>query len=311
MLFSIAISVLLPESLCLASSKGAVASWAGNTREWNERLGVTELRLGCSGLPRDCLNSVRRHSRKSGVDRVMLALSGEAGPLIVHAAQYSASSLSEPALSGIGIDDLVRTLERWTRASSEHGSAERSLKTMIDNTKSKNPTLRFGVTVYEDELSSRTLQEIPAETRKRVDRVTLYVHYRRNGARYRSYVAKTRKLFPRSEIFGGVYAYDRIDYLPCAERRRSKCSVREEIDLFKRLFLIQASMLENDEIAGIEFYPGYFGIERDWVGWSGARGCQPTRRHECVDVTLEMRSEAVTILDGIRSTARKHNVGKQ
>ena len=89
------------------------------------------------------------------------------------------------------------------------GRAIRSLKT-------HNPRLRFDITLYEDDLDGPSLRALPDAVRLGVDRVSLYLHYRAAGPDYAGFAAAARQLFPHAQILAGVYAYDRIDYLPCA-----------------------------------------------------------------------------------------------
>jgi hypothetical protein len=48
----------------------------------------------------------------------------------------------------------------------------------------------------------------------------------------------------------------------------------------------------------IEFYPGYFGAEEQWTGWSNPRECAPGDLANCIANTKLMRDEALAILNG-------------
>lgn len=267
-----------------------VISWAGNTEEWNRRLGVSEVRMGCSGAPDSCLKSLRSVSRREGVPRITLAISSDAETLAAYAAEYGRVSKSEPVLRGIGLDDFLRVLRRWQRSIDDEAIA-RLLRTAIDGAKEGNPQLQFGITLYEDELDSPLLASgmLPPDVRKGVGRVSLYVHHRQSAPRYADDVARVRKLFPEAAVVAGVYAYDRSRYSSCADDEKRRCTLSEEKALFGELFERQVEMLTKGQIDGIEFYPGQFGLESDWKGWTNPKICGPEQRQQCIDTTLEMR----------------------
>lgn len=293
---------LLPASAG-AAADWTVAAWADNTLDWNRELGVTQLRLGCSSAPATCIKSVRSHAVKEGVDCVILAMPLDPARIADYAAQYAAASQTEPHLCGVGIDDFVRALKTWPRAAGDPDTPVSLLRTVIDNAK-RNPALKFGVTVYEDELSSRLLSDLPAELRARVDRVSLYLHYREGAQHYSEHVRKTRQLFGNAQLFGGIYAYDRIDYLPCSAGRSTSCRPEQEMALFRNLLDVQMSMLRTGQLDGVEFYPGNFGAEQQWSGWSKAAICKAVRRDACVKSTLEMRKTALTAVQRARDVSK-------
>lgn len=277
-----------------------LVSWVGSTSEWNQRLGVTEYRIACSSEPARCVDSLRYHAGKGGIDSFVVAIVAPREQIADYAAQYGAASLTEKRLRGVSIDDFVKTLLGWQQAASGMPDAPHLLEQVIANAKRGNPAMLFGITVYEDELSSATLRELPGALRAKIDRVSLYLHYRANGRDYPNYARRVRQLFPNAQLFGGVYAYDRIDYVPCAGKRGSKCSVAEEKNLFQQAFATEMAMLKNGQLDGLELYPGYFGAEQDWRGWSKPRNCSEARRQECIDVTKSMRAGVIKALEQAR-----------
>ena len=175
------------------------------------------------------------------------------------------------------------------------------LRTVIDD--KRNPALKFGVTVYEDELSSRLLSDLPAELRARVDRVSLYLHYRGGAQQYSEHVRKTRQLLGNAQLFGGIYAYDRIDYLPCAAALDQlhagagdgivpQPAGRADVDAAHR------------SARRRRVYPGNFGAEQQWSGWSKAAICKAVRRDACVKSTLEMRKTALSAVQRARDVSK-------
>jgi hypothetical protein len=290
---------LLLAQACAAADRQLV-SWVGNTREWNQQLGITEYRIACSSAPDRCLEILRYHAGKGGIGSVVMAIVAPADQVADYAAQYAAASLTEKRLRGVGIDDFVKTLHEWQQAPAGKPDAPHLLEQVIVTAKRGNPAMLFGVTIYEDELSSPALRNLPAAVREKVDRVSLYLHYRANGKDYPDYARRVRQLFPRARLFGGVYAYDRIDYVPCAGKRGSKCTVAQEKELFRHTFATQVAMLKNGQLDGLEFYPGYFGAEAQWRGWSKPRNCSEARRQECINVTKSMRAGIVQALEQAR-----------
>lgn len=280
-------AVILLVSASVANAAGMhIISWTGNSRQWNSQLGVNELRVGCSGTPTACLVSLSDAARSQGVDSVTLAITPDPAKIADYAAEFSAASLKEPRLRGIGIDDFVNTMTQWKNA----GAADSAtlLRATVGKAKSVNPKLEFGVTIYEDQLSSALLTAVPSDVRARVDRVSLYCHYRRGCLDFAGHVRQTHGLFPKATIIAGAYAYDRSDYLPCAQGSKEMCSPQQDKELFREAFAAQLALLRSGDVGGIEFYPGNFGTEQQWNGWATPRVCQPSRRQECTDATVSM-----------------------
>jgi len=48
------------------------------------------------------------------------------------------------------------------------------------------------------------------------------------------------------------------------------------------------NIVNGGSAAGIEFWPGSFGREREWKGWDESRIC-PGRKAECIQNTVQMR----------------------
>jgi hypothetical protein len=282
-----------------------VISFPGNTSEWNARLGVAETRVPCTSPPAACIKKLQALARDEGVKRFTLSMSREQSEVAAYAAEYSRLSRSQPSLRGIGIDDFVSTLRHWQKAARDKGEPARSLQEAASNAKSANPGLEFGITLYEDQLQSPLLAEpaLPAGFRSQVDRVSLFIHYRRNGPNYRDYVRQARRLFPEADIVAGAYAYDRIDYLPCAQGGSRPCTPEQEAKLFGQAFQIQVDMLKRGEVDGIEFFPGRFGAEQDWASWTknDSKNCRPERLQGCLDMTRRMRAAAAAILEKARA----------
>jgi hypothetical protein len=300
---SLIAAMLAPAVFCaLLAPGGAVAaevvSWATNTPEWNQQLGVTTMRRGCSSAPAACLAHIRQAAAQQNVERWTIAVKGDRQTMLAYAAEYSRLSLADARLVQVDIDDFVALLKRWNLETI--GSAAEVFSEFVHNVKSANPDLGLGITLYEDELDSRVLQGLSEAARARVDRVSLYLHYRSNAEGYPRYVDRVKELFPRAAIWAGSYAYDRTDYLPCAQDSRRPCSMDEELRLFQQSLGIQLELLSEGKIAGIEFYPGHFGLEREWHGWAKPRICQAERREACIEMTRRMRQFVCDSLEKCR-----------
>jgi hypothetical protein len=233
-------------------------------------------------------------AKRQQLSKVTLAISVDLDQLAAQTLEYSELSKSEPAIAGVGIDDFHSQLRRWLVA--------RPLTTMsvlaraIRNLKVRNPDLKFGITLYEDDLDGVALDALPNDVRLGIDRVSLYLHYRAAGPDYINFVGVSKQMFPNAQILAGVYAYDRIDYLPCAHTMRRACTAAEEQSLFESTARIQARLIQSRELAGVEYYPGRFGQEADWEGWNALRICSSRRRDECVAQTRRLREIAARLL---------------
>jgi hypothetical protein len=266
-----------------ASPRWLVITWGENTGEWNRKLGVNAIREGCSGTPTDCINEVKSQKRKKIFLSILLktAIPGNYG------AQYGLLARQAPSLVSIGADDFVGQYERlFLNGFSDPPSA---LNSLIAGIKGGDRNMGFGLTIYEDDLQSPYLSDtkFPADARARVDYVHLYMHYRVDTPNTAEYVEEARKIFPNAKVILGVYAYDRISYLPCAKGGQP-CTAQQEQDYLRQGLGADFRLLQSGDAAGIEFWPGSFGKIADWKGWDEARIC-PGRRAECVENTEQMR----------------------
>src|SRR5579872_5007467 len=194
-----------------------IMTWAGNTPDSNALLGVNTIRLGCSSTPDFCFTEIQRSASSDDVQRVFLAIRMDPTTSANYAAQISQWSLTHPVLFSVGFDDLVNRMEHLQN---DFGIAHPGtvVTDTINAAKSANPNLKFSVSMYEDLLGSPLLGDsnLPLSTRQNIDYVDLYIHYRQDGANYANYIQQTKAIFPNARIIASVYAYDRLDYLPCS-----------------------------------------------------------------------------------------------
>jgi hypothetical protein len=279
------------------ASHPLIMTFGTNTAEGNQALNLSGLRMGCAKTPEECVQLAAKHAQSQGVSMVYIAFELSSTTAPTYARRFSVLSSSNPFLHAIGVDDFVSTLYHLQKDSVTADPAD-LVKDAIEGAKSTNPNLNFGVTVYEDDLDSPFIQEhkLPYAIRSQIDYVHLYIHFRQNGPRYETYVEKAKHLFPRAKIIAGSYPYDRIDYLPCVQGGTRRCSQSEEIDSYKKSIEIQAGLLKNNRVAGIEFYPAEFGREDQWNGWNNPKACNPDRRRECIENTRLMRQAAIDVL---------------
>jgi hypothetical protein len=267
-------------------------TWAdANTPDWDKRLHISGMIMGCSAEPANCLKAAAsRVAQRPGL-KVFLSVDLKPELAVKYAQEYSSLSLQNPFLLEITMADFVAQYTRWSTS----GAADpvSLLNSMLDATKSQNRALRFGITLYENEIDSPYLKEpkMTAAARSKVDAVHLFLIYRANGPNYEDYVRQVKKMFPNARVIAGAYAYDRISYIGCSPRSSRKCSPADEIKLFRQTLDIQIRLLMSGEVEWIEFLPGAFGMEDQWKAWdSDPRTC-PGRKQECINNTKQLRTE--------------------
>lgn len=208
---------------------------------------------------------------------------------VAYGEQYSQLSRKDASLEEIGLDDFVSQYSKLYQT--EGQNAIGALNAFITGVKLVNPDLRFGITLYEDDLTrSRDYlsdPKLPAAIREKVDYVHFYVHFRADSPKYADYLNQAKAIFPNARMIAGVYPYDRISYVPCA-LRSDPCTPQEEMDYFNTQLDAAINLLKSGSVSWIEFYPGNFGREDEWSGWSSSRICAPERRQACIDTTKQM-----------------------
>ncbi len=280
-------SCVLVCSVAFASQSKLIITWGGNTPAWNKKLHLNAIRIGCSSSPAGCMQAAQKIASEEHVDKLFLAILLKPAS-ISYAQQYSALSVPNPVLYSVGFDDFVNQIDRLHTSPANAASM---IAQFINNLKSANPSLHFGVTVYENELSSPELTAGEmADVRNRTDFVHLFVHYREDGLRFADYVSAAKKLFPNAQIIAGAYPVDRIHYLPCSRTARTPCTAAQEISLFDQTFALQLHLLQDGTVAGIELYPGDFGNIDKAPLWRDPRSCLPGQLPECVANSRQMES---------------------
>jgi hypothetical protein len=292
-------TVLHSQTNNAAVSSESISTWSvqTNTPQWNQDLGVTYGRQGCSDPPASCMSFTGRIAASDKV-KVVLTIPLNSTTTASYARQYSQLSLSSPFLAEVSIDDFVDQYRALSKAVPAVNPAA-VVAEVIANVKSDNPKLAFGATIYENDLTNALLQNVslPAVTREKFDYIHLFIHYRENGTNYSTYVAQAKALFPHAHIIAGSYAVDRRAFLPCAQSGTALCTVQQDYDLFTESLKIQVQELQAGAVDRIEFFPGYFGTESQWT-WSDPKHCAASEEDECIANTVSMREGAIGILNG-------------
>lgn len=281
----------------LAPPPAPIYTWIGNTPDWNRKLHISGYRMGCDdGDPMGCVGQASDAVRDQGLSRIFLSMPVDAQQTPLDALVYSRLSVSRPFLVEAGFDDFVG---RYKRLFLHPGIDPPSwLRQVISNVKSQNPHLAFGITLYEDELSSPYIAppDLPQDLAHSVDYVHLFLHYRTDAPMLAHSVQQTQTIFPNAKVIVGLYAYDRINYIPCSPGGWMPCTTDQELHLFDQSVQVAAQLLKQGRIAGIEFYPGFFGKEDTWGGWRHPDYCDPRRVSSCIANTRVMRAAALKIL---------------
>lgn len=276
--------------LCTAAKSSEskfIITWGGNTPAWNQKLHLNAIRMGCSGAPSGCVEVARKIANEQHVDKIFLSVPLKAST-INYGQQYSALSVVNPDIYSVGFDDFVSQMERLHTPESDAASM---LEQFVSGLKERNPNLHFGVSVYENELSLPDLTSSAlTDVRNRTDFVHLFLHYRQDGSNLATFVQQAKALFPRAQVIAGVYAVDRIDYLPCSKGARVPCTGTQELSLFKNTFDVQLQLMRAGAVAGIEFYPGDFGQIAKAGMWQDPRSCRPGRLPECIATSQQMEN---------------------
>jgi len=281
-----------------AQTRPNIMTWGTNMPEWNQSLGLTGNREGCHAAPAQCVSNMEGIAASENVNQMIISMPFDLTTAVSYATQYSQLSLTHKIVIGIGFDDFVNTIENLQIAGKLSNPAS-FVSTVITATKSKNPNLKFGVTIYEDSLTHAVLTNtvLPAALRAKIDYVHLFVHYRANAPNYATYVSQAKTIFPNAKIMAGAYPYDRIDYLPCQFKGTVHCTASQEQSLYKQLLQIQANLLKQGTVSGIEFFFGYFGMPQDWAGWTAqTRVCNPARLTECYSNSEKLQEISKEVL---------------
>lgn len=276
-----------------------IYTWAENAPAWDRNLHISGYRMGCdTGDPEGCVREAADEVKQRAFTRIFLSMDEDPVHTPADALAYSRLSLSRPYLVEAGLDDFV---DRYQNLFSDRFDPRPWLRMVIQNVKIFNPKLTFGITLYEDEIDSPYARPpyLPADLAREVDVVHLFLHYRMDAPKFAQYVEQAQRLFPKAHVIAGLYAYDRIDYISCSQAGKRPCSQAEEVSLYRESASNAAELLKQGKIAGIEFYPGFFGMESQWGGWKHEDYCAAKRVAQCIDDTRQMRQATLEIFSSV------------
>jgi hypothetical protein len=269
------------------------------TQPWQQQLGIDRVRISCKvsirNTPKKCVDFIAASTAAAISSYFIYALVNDTNTLLSDATQYSALTAGVPSIKEVGFDDFFGSYINWYNTMAD---APQFLGQFIDNLKGTNPELKFGITLYENELDPVrnpyiSAARMPAAIKAKFDYIHLFLHYRKNASKVAQYVSQTRAWFPNAAVIAGVYSYDRIDYtFPCAQNDplNTHCTQSEEISLFQEALDAQVRLFKQGTVIGLEFFPGYFGNENLLYGpGPGSDNLACTDLARCVQTTTIMR----------------------
>lgn len=262
---------------------------------------INEIRLGCPPSPEYCINKLAAY-RGNNIRKVSLAIHWKTIPINSienHVSTHlDLMEMERSFLVEISIDDFGSFVKKF-------GSTvtKRIITSLIARKDNARRLHTVGVTLYEDELASILSNDEMAIALKEVDRIALFMHHRSPKETVESYIRSIRHITPNIDIYLGVYHYDRSDYISCTEGSTSKCSDTQEVSFFEETLKTQLQLLLSKKANGLELYPGYFGDESNWAGWSNARICRPIRVPKCIESSKAMSTIVMQKLSNL--SARK------
>ncbi len=280
------------------------------TPAWQDQLGIDWTRISCKvsvrNTPQSCITFIE-NSPAPGISQYFIYMPVDnTWSLLDNALLFSSLSKGNSAIAEAGIDDFFYSYQTWYHQMS---NASQFLNQLIDNLKSSNPNLKFGITLYEDELDSiqnvyMDSTHLPPAVKAKFDYIHLFLHYRANAPKFAQYVSQAQSLFPNAKIIAGVYSYDRIDYFPCAQNDSTKapCTQQQELNFFQQALNTQVQLLNKGSVIALELFPGYFGNETQLYGpHTDDLTCNNVTR--CVNNTLTMRGMILAAYTGFHGTA--------
>src|SRR5690348_4192996 len=284
-----------------AAGKFLVVAWGASSADWTRVLGISAIRMGCSSVPQSCPQEAARLAKTQQVRSILIAVLLKPENVAQNGAAFAQLGASHPEIEEIGFDDFVGQAEKTKLRG---GALSSLLADFSAALHSSGSHLKWGITVYQDELWNGKLSKLGLsdQTRAAVDVVHLFPHYRKEQIPLEKSVSEVKRLFPNAAVLLGNYAYDRREYLPCSVHG-ARCSDEEEISLFNNNLRQSLDLAKQGVVAGIELYPGNFGQEAAWKDWSNPRFCKDTERPECIQNTRIMVQELREALSALGAAA--------
>lgn len=279
----------------LATPVSASSCWkimtfgSGNTTEWEQSVRLDTVRANCSGDPSACLENILNPTTGYLIKykKIFLGIIRDPSLTADYALQYSNLSLSYPKIYEIDIDDFYTFWKDIIKLDNEE------LKKIIDNAKKINSKLKFGITVYDDNLP--LLNSITAANRGKINYVHLYPHHRQTNIE--ADVATAKSLFPNAKIIAGSYALDFKSPCTNAVDDNVACSGSTELNYYKDSLERQVVLMKKCQVEAIEFFPALFGHEEKMDRYHYACLNKGFTIDECIANTKKIRAAAQIILN--------------
>lgn len=272
---------------------------------WQTTLGITQVTINCSNSSartnaQSCVSWIQQHP-SPGISQYVPYIDPSTTLLVQEGTDYSTATNGVSSIPEIDIDDFFSHYADWL----DHGlNAATLLDQFITHLKSVNHNLKFGATIYVDELRQSYASDaaLPPALKARFDVVRLFIHFRADGPNYARYVAQAQSMFPNAQIVAGLYPYDRIDYIGCPSGDWSKatlCTQAQELDYFQQALNVQVSLLQQGQVQALDIYPGYIGDEGDLFGpGNNSDGLTCSNVSRCVSNTIAMRNMILAARQG-------------
>src|SRR5579872_2451644 len=193
--------------LAIPNDHFMVITWGGNSRDWNQALHLSGVRIGCSDAPASCIQQVDQMAASQHVSSVFLGILLNPANVATNAATFGNLALSHPNLAEVGFDDFISQCEKTHLGPGELSSL---LETVASNLKSRTSRVQFGATIYQDQLITGELDRLQLSdaARRSIDLVHLFPHYRKERKSVTDYIAEAKRAFPNAKVIIGIYAYD-------------------------------------------------------------------------------------------------------
>lgn len=177
------------------------------------------------------------------------------GEAMVEEAKTYAERSKTAKLTEVSIDDFLS----WYASAQKAGKGS-IFDQIVQAVKTGNPKLRFGITVYEDQLPGAAGYHTGAMLeahRNKIDVVHLYFHQRPHCTNMAQYADVARRQFPAAQLAIGLYNQDRRK-----DEKRSSTEAEEQ-NMFTNCVKLASSLVASGQATAIEFYPGKFGLENN------------------------------------------------
>lgn len=249
---------------------------------------ITQIRLGCPSSPAYCVNKLDAY-RNTRIRKASLAMHWKSvtAEMIIKQVEAYINLIAERKDIDIDTELSIDDFGSFAKKFGNDLTLE-VFNTLASRNSSQNRPYTIGITLYEDELELIASDKMLLRSIAKVDRIALFLHHRTSQRNLENYIRITKEIAPNSEIYLGIYHYDRSDYIACTKEAPKNCSETQEIYEFKEALRTQLEKIRKNKVDGLELYPGHFGNVAIWAGWKNPRICAPHRINNCTEISREM-----------------------